>query len=134
MICVDPNDTLSSILVLSEKGLGKRSYLDDPETGEPEYRVTNRGGKGVKTINITDKTGFLIAMKLVKEDEGLMITNKSGITIRINIKDLRIQGRATQGVKIIRLDESDSIADVAVTPPSDEEDEMMEMGEDVKVD
>jgi len=134
MVCVDPNDTLSSILVLSEKGLGKRSYLDDPETGEPEYRVTNRGGKGVKTINVTDKTGLLIAMKLVKEDEGLMITNKSGITIRIHVKDLRIQGRATQGVKIIRLDESDSIADVAVTPPSDEDDENMEMNEDVKVD
>ena len=134
MVCVDPNDTLSSILVLSEKGLGKRSYLDDPETGEPEYRVTNRGGKGVKTINVTDKTGLLIAMKLVKEDEGLMITNKSGITIRIHVKDLRIQGRATQGVKIIRLDESDNIADVAVTPPSDEDDENMEMNEDVKVD
>jgi len=123
MVCVDPNDNISSVLVVSEKGMGKRSYLDDPETGEPEYRVTNRGGKGVKTINITDKTGLLVAIKLVKEEEGLMITNKSGITIKINISDLRIQGRATQGVKIIRLDDTDQIADIAVTPPSDEEDD-----------
>jgi len=123
MVCVDPEDKLSSILVVSEKGMGKRSYLDDPETGESEYRVTNRGGKGVKTINITDKTGLLVAIKLVKDDEGLMITNKSGITIKINVSDLRIQGRATQGVKIIRLDDTDEIADVAVTPPNEEEDE-----------
>jgi len=116
MICVDPTDSSKSILVVSEKGLGKRSYLDDPETGEAEYRVTNRGGKGVKTINITDKTGDLIAIKLVSEDDDLMITNRSGIMIRIPVADMRIMGRATQGVKVIRLDDEDSIADVAVVP------------------
>ncbi|HRR24513.1 MAG TPA: DNA gyrase C-terminal beta-propeller domain-containing protein, partial [Bacteroidia bacterium] len=78
-----------------------------------DYRVTNRGGKGVKTMNITEKTGDLIAIKSVKEDDDLMIINKSGITIRMEVKDLRVMGRNTQGVKLIRLDDDDSIASVA---------------------
>jgi DNA gyrase subunit A len=104
MVCIhNPQET---ILVVSEKGYGKRSDLED-------YRVTNRGGKGVKTINITDKTGDLIAIKSVNENDHLMIINKSGITIRMEVSELRVMGRATQGVRLIRLDESDSIASVA---------------------
>lgn len=105
MVCVQ-NPKEETILVVSEKGYGKRSDLED-------YRVTNRGGKGVKTMNITDKTGDLIAIKCVKESDDLMIINKSGITIRMEVKDLRIMGRNTQGVKLIRLDDDDSIASVA---------------------
>ncbi len=105
MVCV--NDPVNeSILVVSENGYGKRSDLED-------YRVTNRGGKGVKTLNITDKTGDLIAIKAVVEDDELMIINKSGVTIRMPVGDLRIMGRATQGVRVIRLDEEDQIASVA---------------------
>ena len=107
MIAVDPQNEEYTILVVSEKGNGKRSNLD-------EYRVTNRGGKGVKTMQITDKTGGLIAIKDVKDDDDLMITSRSGIIIRISVSDLRVMGRATQGVRVIRLDEDDSIADVAV--------------------
>mgnify|MGYP000459529906 CR=1 FL=1 len=107
MITVDPSDPTINILVISEKGNGKRSPLDD-------YRVTNRGGKGVKTINVTDKTGALVALKVVREDDDLMITCKSGIVIRLSVSDLRVMGRATQGVKVIRLDEGDEIGDVAV--------------------
>ncbi|MEP7171113.1 MAG: DNA gyrase C-terminal beta-propeller domain-containing protein, partial [Bacteroidota bacterium] len=104
MVCIqNPQET---ILVVSEKGYGKRSDLED-------YRVTNRGGKGVKTINITDKTGDLIAIKSVNENDHLMIINKSGITIRMEVNELRVMGRATQGVRLIRLDETDSIASVA---------------------
>ncbi len=104
MICVD--DLLSSVLVVSENGYGKRSALED-------YRITNRGGKGVKTINITDKTGDLISLKNVSDLDDLMVINKSGITIRIGVDTLRVMGRATQGVKIIRLREEDKIASVA---------------------
>ena len=107
MITVDPTDPTVNILVVSEKGNGKRSSLDD-------YRVTNRGGKGVKTINITEKTGALVALKLVREDDDLMITCKSGVVIRLSVSGLRVMGRATQGVKVIRLDEGDEIGDVAV--------------------
>ncbi|MFI5219961.1 MAG: DNA gyrase subunit A, partial [Bacteroidia bacterium] len=104
MVCIrDPKET---ILVVSEKGYGKRSDLED-------YRVTNRGGKGVKTLNITDKTGDLIEIKSVLENDDLMIINKSGITIRMPVSDLRVMGRATQGVRLIRLDDGDSIASVA---------------------
>ncbi len=113
MICVDKNDKETTVLVVSEKGYGKRSYLDDAETGEPEYRITNRGGKGVKTINVTDKTGKLIAIKAVTENDGLMIINRSGVTIRINVKDISVLGRATQGVRLIRLQDEDEIAAVA---------------------
>ena len=104
MICVDDLD--SSVLVVSENGYGKRSDLED-------YRLTNRGGKGVKTINITEKTGNLIALKNVTNNDDLMVINKSGITIRIGVDTLRVMGRATQGVKIIRLRDGDSIASVA---------------------
>ena len=114
MICV--NDTDSTVLVVSENGYGKRSAVDD-------YRITNRGGKGVKTINITDKTGKLITLKNVTDNDDLMVINKSGITIRIGVDTLRIMGRATQGVKIIRLREEDTIASVAKVSKS-KEDEM----------
>ena len=101
MVCIDDPD--ADILVLSEKGYGKRSKLDD-------YRVTNRGGKGVKTLSITDKTGDLIAIKHVSDEDQLMIINKSGILIRINVSDLRVMGRATQGVRVINLKNGDQIA------------------------
>ena len=104
MICVEDNSY--GILVVSEKGYGKRSRLDD-------YRVTNRGGKGVKTLNITEKTGNLIAIKNVKDDDDLMIINKSGIAIRIPVSALRVMGRATQGVRLINLKNDDEIAAVA---------------------
>tara|TARA_B100000900_G_scaffold403800_1_gene411325 strand:- start:133 stop:2646 length:2514 start_codon:yes stop_codon:yes gene_type:complete len=112
MICV--NDTQSSVLVVSENGYGKRSAVED-------YRITNRGGKGVKTINVTEKTGDLISLKNVTDDEDLMVINKSGITIRIGVDTLRIMGRATQGVKIIRLREDDSIASVAKVTKAEED-------------
>ncbi len=99
-------DDESDILVVSEKGYGKRSKLED-------YRITNRGGKGVKTINITSKTGGLVAIKNVTDMDDLMIINKSGITIRMGVSDLRVMGRATQGVKLINIKDSDSIAAVA---------------------
>ncbi len=107
MVCVNADDPSETILVISEKGYGKRTDIE-------AYRVTNRGGKGVKTLNITDKTGLLIAIKIVKDDDDLMITNKSGIIIRTPMSELRVMGRATQGVRIIRLDEGDEIADIAV--------------------
>lgn len=104
MVCVqDKEDT---VLVVSDKGYGKRSALED-------YRITNRGGKGVKTINITEKTGNLVAIKNVKETDDLMIINRSGLTIRMSVEDLRVMGRATQGVRLIRLNEEDEIAAVA---------------------
>ena len=104
MICIE--DTNSSVLVVAENGYGKRSAVED-------YRITNRGGKGVKTINITEKTGPLISLKNVSDTDDLMVINKSGITIRIGVDTLRVMGRATQGVKLIRLREDDSIASVA---------------------
>lgn len=103
---VSINDQNSDILVVSEKGYGKRSSLED-------YRITNRGGKGVKTINITEKTGQLIAIKEVTDNDDLMIINKSGITIRMSVEDLRVMGRATQGVKLINIKDNDEIASVA---------------------
>ena len=105
MVCVQ--DTVKeSVLVVSEKGYGKRSEVE-------EYRKTNRGAKGVKTINVTDKTGNLIAIKIVEDNDDLMIINKSGITIRMSAEELRVMGRATQGVRLIRLDDDDEIASVA---------------------
>ena len=98
MVCVE--DLTRTILVVSEKGYGKRTYLNDPESGEAVYRITNRGGKGVKTLSITDKTGDLVAIKQVTDDDDLMIINKSGVMIRMHISDLRTMGRATQGVRI----------------------------------
>lgn len=115
MVCVDPEDSATTILVVSERGNGKRSSLDD-------YRITNRGGKGVKTMAITDKTGLLVAIKTVLDNDDLMITNRSGIIIRMAVSDIRVMGRNTQGVKVIRLDEKDSIADVAVVAHEEDTD------------
>ena len=103
---ISVNDMDSDILVVSENGYGKRSSLED-------YRITNRGGKGVKTISITDKTGSLVSIKNVSDGDDLMIINKSGIAIRMEVSDLRVMGRATQGVKLINIKDSDSIAAVA---------------------
>ena len=116
MICVDPESEEqkhNTILVVSENGLGKKSELDD-------YRVTSRGAKGVKTLNITDRTGKLIALKTVNDDNDLMIINKSGITIRVAVSDIPVSGRATQGVKLINIRENDSIAAVCVVNKSEE--------------
>jgi DNA gyrase subunit A len=114
MVTVDAADKDVTILVVSENGYGKRTDIED-------YRVTNRGGKGVKTINITEKTGALIAIKSVTNDTDLMIINKSGLTIRLAIESIRSAGRATQGVKLINLRESDSIAAVASVVKSEDE-------------
>lgn len=114
-------DKTTTVLVVSEKGYGKRSFLVDPETGEDEYRVTGRGGKGVKTLNITDKTGNLVAIKDVTDENDLMIITKNGITIRIAVEDLRVMGRATQGVRLIKLDEDDDIASVGKVEHEKEE-------------
>jgi len=113
MICVNPEtDASKTVLVVSEKGYGKRTKVD-------EYRYTNRGGKGVKTINVTEKTGALVGLLAVDETQDLMITCKSGVTIRMKVADISEQGRATQGVKLIRLDEKDEIA--AITQLDDQE-------------
>ena len=121
MIAIE-NPREETVLVVSENGYGKRSYIDDPETHEAVYRITNRGGKGVKTISITDKTGQLVAIKSVAEGEDLMIINKSGIAIRLSIDTLRISGRATQGVKLINIKGKDSIAAVTKVMKEDEDD------------
>ncbi len=113
MICIGSEN--ENILVVSEHGYGKRSNIDD-------YRITNRGGKGVKTINITDKTGKLIAIRNVTDDDDLMIINESGITIRLAVSSLRVMGRATQGVKLINLKAGDKIAAVAKVPAAEDED------------
>jgi DNA gyrase subunit A len=112
MVTVDKEDINDSqILVVTENGYGKRTKLVD-EDGEDVYRITNRGGKGVKTLNITEKTGKLISISAVTDADDLMIINKSGLTIRMAIEDLRVMGRATQGVKLINLKGNDSIAAV----------------------
>jgi DNA gyrase subunit A len=116
------NPQEESVLVVSENGYGKRTYIDDPEDGEPVYRITNRGGKGVKTISITEKTGKLVSIKSVTDTDDLMIINKSGIAIRLEVKNLRVMGRATQGVKLINLKNNDSIAAVAKVMHDDDED------------
>ncbi|NQV52600.1 MAG: DNA gyrase subunit A [Flavobacteriales bacterium] len=113
MICV--NDPSETVLVVSEKGYGKRTLVED-------YRITNRGGKGVKTLNITDKTGDLISIKNVSDDDDLMIINRSGIIIRLSVAELRVMGRATQGVRLINLRNGDEIAAVAKVDALDEED------------
>ncbi len=120
MICMDPGSE-NTILVVSEQGFGKRTHLDD-ENGEPVYRITNRGGKGVKTLNITEKTGKLVAIKSVSDEHDLMIINKSGITIRLKISDIRTMGRATQGVRLINLEKrNDQIASVCKVNTEEEE-------------
>ncbi len=120
MIAID-NPREETVLVVSENGYGKRTYIDDPEDGEAIYRITNRGGKGVKTISITEKTGKLVAIKSVLENDDLMIINKSGIAIRMSVDDLRVMGRATQGVRLIKVREDDAIAAVAKTLKDDVE-------------
>jgi len=122
MIAVENPDE-ETVLVVSENGYGKRTYINDPETGDEIYRITNRGGKGVKTISVTDKTGELVTIKSVTDNDDLMIINKSGIAIRIAVEDLRVMGRATQGVRLINLKGNDSIAAVAKVMNEDEEDE-----------
>jgi DNA gyrase subunit A len=129
MIAVDVNDSTQTILVVSENGYGKRTFLNDPEDGEAVYRITNRGGKGVKTLNITDKTGDLITIKTVTDEDDLMIINKSGIAIRMKVEDLRTMGRATQGVRLISLRNNDQIAAVAKVDKSTSEDEDTSEGE-----
>jgi DNA gyrase subunit A len=113
MICIEADDTVKSILVVSELGNGKRSDRLD-------YRETKRGGKGVKTLKVTDKTGKLVAIKTVEDEDNLIITTKNGVVIRMDLDGIRVMGRATQGVRVIRLDEKDSIADVAVLFGKDE--------------
>ena len=119
MIAINNPDV--TVLVVSENGYGKRTDIED-------YRVTNRGGKGVKTINVTDKTGELVAIKDVTDNDDLMIINKSGIVIRIGVSDLRVMGRATQGVRLITLKGDDSIASIAKVEHEDEDDEITEDG------
>ena len=117
MITYDPaaeDASAHSILVVSENGYGKRSDFD-------EYRKTNRGGKGVKTLQITDKTGPLVAMKNVTDENDLMIINRSGLTIRMAVSDIRVAGRATQGVRLINIKEGDSIAAVSAVNRSEDE-------------
>ena len=116
MICIDTSLSTETILVLSENGYGKRSDLE-------EYNVTNRGGKGVKTINVTEKTGKLVAIKTVTEEDDLMITTRSGVIIRTNVTGIRVMGRAAQGVRCIRIDEKDSIADITIVATDNTEDE-----------
>ncbi|TDI80300.1 MAG: DNA gyrase subunit A [Bacteroidetes bacterium] len=125
MIAVDDLD--SDILVVSENGYGKRSSIED-------YRITNRGGKGVKTINVTEKTGNLVAIKNVTDSDDLMIINKSGIAIRMAVADLRVMGRATQGVRLIKVKENDAIAAVAKVMHDDDDVELDEDGNEVIVD
>ena len=111
---ISVNDMDSDILVVSENGYGKRSKLED-------YRITNRGGKGVKTISITEKTGNLVSLKNVSDGDDLMIINKSGIAIRMEVNTLRVMGRATQGVRLINIKDNDSIAAVAKVVLDDQE-------------
>ncbi len=128
MICM-PEGTTNDVMVLSERGYGKRTPLDTEITNAdgvtekvPVYRVTNRGGKGVRTMNITEKTGRLVAIESVNDDNDLVIINKSGITLRIHVADIRVQGRATQGVRIINLEKrNDTIASVCCVDSDPEE-------------
>ena len=131
MICVE--DVYSTILVVSEKGYGKRTFLNDPEDKEPVYRITNRGGKGVKTLNITDKTGPLLSILNVTDEEDLMIITRSGITIRMHIDTIRTMGRAAQGVRLINLKNNSEIAAIARVPRTeDEEEEFDENGNPIE--
>jgi len=129
MICVE--DVYSTILVVSEKGYGKRTYLNDPEDKEPVYRITNRGGKGVKTLNITEKTGKLLSILNVTDEEDLMIITRNGITIRMHIDTIRTMGRAAQGVRLINLKNNTGIAAIARVPRSEDEDETELEGTDL---
>ncbi len=115
------NEAETDVLVVSENGYGKRSSLED-------YRITNRGGKGVKTISVTEKTGNLVAIKNVTDSDDLMIINKSGIAIRLEVDSLRVMGRATQGVRLIKVREGDAIAAVAKVMSDDDDVELDEDG------
>jgi DNA gyrase subunit A len=127
MVCIDPNDTQKTVLSVSEHGFGKRTPL-------AEYRLTNRGGKGVVTLNVTERVGQLIALKQVTDDEGLMIICKSGIAIRLVVSKIAQQGRNTQGSRLINLHNDDQIASVEVVPRSDnEEDETAEVPDNATV-
>jgi DNA gyrase subunit A len=110
MVCASSEQ--DSILIVSENGYGKRTLVED-------YRITNRGGKGVKTLNVTEKTGDVIAIKYITDEEDLMITTKRGIMIRMAAADLRVMGRATQGVRLINLKSGESIASVAKVPATE---------------
>ena len=126
MICMHPDDN-KNVMVISENGFGKRSLLDG-------YRITNRGGKGVKTMNITEKTGVVVAMKSVDDECDLVIINRSGITLRVRVADIRVMGRATQGVRIINLEKrGDEIASVCcvATDPEEEAVETIENPEEL---
>ena len=127
MICVE--DIFSTILVVSQKGYGKRTYLNDPEDKEPIYRITNRGGKGVKTLNITEKTGKLLSIQNVTDEDDLMIITKSGVTIRMHVDTIRTMGRAAQGVRLINLKGNAEIAAIARVPRTEDEDEEIEVVE-----
>jgi DNA gyrase subunit A len=127
MICVE--DVYTTILVVSKRGYGKRTYLNDPEDKEPVYRITNRGGKGVKTLNITSKTGDLLSIKNVVDEDDLMIITKSGVAIRMNVDSIRTMGRATQGVRLINLKGTSEIAAIARVPRGDED----EAGEEIEL-
>jgi DNA gyrase subunit A len=126
MVAVDDAINDSQVLVVTENGYGKRTKLVDED--EDVYRITNRGGKGVKTLNITEKTGNLISINAVTDADDLMIINKSGLTIRMAVEDLRVMGRATQGVKLINLKGKDSIAAVTKVMKDDPEEVIDEDG------
>ena len=120
MICVS-KESDETVLVVSEKGYGKRSALDD-ENGEPIYRITNRGGKGVRTMNLTEKTGELIAIDAVTDEDDLMLIKTNGVALRTPLKEVRVMGRATQGVKLIELTRrNEQIAFCCIVPKQDEE-------------
>jgi len=124
MICVEPGSE-QTVLVISEKGFGKRTRLDD-EDGEPVYRITNRGGKGVKTMQLTDKTGQLIGLHAVDADEDLMLITKSGTAIRMAMDTIRVMGRATQGVKLIELQKRNDTLMFGCTVPKEAEESVTE--------
>jgi DNA gyrase subunit A len=127
MICVE--DVYSTILVVSQKGYGKRTYLNDPEDHEPVYRITNRGGKGVKTLNITEKTGKLLSIRNVIDEDDLMIITKRGVAIRMNVDSIRTMGRAAQGVRLINLKKTAEIAAIARVPRGEDDEETMDSDE-----
>jgi DNA gyrase subunit A len=128
MICINRDDKTKTVMVVSEKGFGKRTKLVD-EDGTDVYRVTNRGGKGVKTINVTEKTGKLVGILDVTENEDLIITCQSGITLRTRIANIKQSGRATQGVTLIRLDEGDAIAAISKIEEQEDEEEVVVVAE-----
>jgi DNA gyrase subunit A len=133
MVSVDENNiNETQLLVVTENGYGKRTKLEDE--GEAVYRITNRGGKGVKTLNITEKTGALVSINTVTDADDLMIINKSGLTIRMDVSTLRVMGRATQGVRLINLKGNDSIAAVTKVMKDDEEEAVAIDGEELVVD